>query len=156
MKCASSGGFCTLVKQSPRYVRILNSYFVFVSPQLSTLTFTHRLFSGPSEHVPAMNRIKSIVASMNFSSIAFAEASEYAGWETDEVISWETVRNLILSMICVLVTTVVLISDLRACLWVLICVSMTLVSTRCRNNYKIYPLRIRQMYIFSLFVKITK
>ena len=28
---------------------------------LSEITFRHRLFSGPSEHIPAMNRVKDII-----------------------------------------------------------------------------------------------
>ena len=40
--------------------------------ELTQIEFTHRLFSGSEEHVPAMLRIKDIVASYNFSQKAFA------------------------------------------------------------------------------------
>ena len=41
-----------------------------------------------------MQRIKELVASVNFSARAFAVADDYAGWETDEIIAWETWRNM--------------------------------------------------------------
>lgn len=101
-----------------------------ISPnvQLSTIKFTHHLFSGPSEHIPAMNQIKAIVESVNFSSRAFAVATEYASWETDEVIADDTIRNLVLSVVCVFVTTLILIGNFKACVLVLISVLMTLVN----------------------------
>ena len=54
-------------------------------------------------------------------------ANEYAGWETDEIIAVETVRNLVLSLVCVFVTTLALIQDLRAVLLVLASVLLTMV-----------------------------
>eukprot|EP00095_Tigriopus_kingsejongensis_P012251 snap_masked-scaffold472_size162276-processed-gene-0.4 protein:Tk12251 transcript:snap_masked-scaffold472_size162276-processed-gene-0.4-mRNA-1 annotation:"hypothetical protein DAPPUDRAFT_306990" len=98
------------------------------SVMLSTIQFTHHLFEGPSEHIPAMNKIKGIVKSMNFSSRAFAVANEYASWETDEIIAQETVRNLLISVVCVFVTTIVLIGNFKACALVLLSVLMTLVN----------------------------
>ena len=54
--------------------------------QLSTIQLTHKLFSSPSEWIPAMNKVKQIVAEANFSNRAFPVGTEYASWETDEVI----------------------------------------------------------------------
>ena len=53
--------------------------------QLSTIQLTHKLFSSPSEWIPAMNKVKQIVAEANFSNRAFPVGTEYASWETDEV-----------------------------------------------------------------------
>ena len=39
--------------------------------ELTQIEFTHRLFNGSAEHVPAMLKIKDIVNSYNFSSVAF-------------------------------------------------------------------------------------
>ena len=39
--------------------------------ELTQIEFTHRLFNGSTEHVPAMLKIKDIVNSYNFSSVAF-------------------------------------------------------------------------------------
>jgi hypothetical protein len=50
-----------------------------------TFEFSHRLFSGPSEQVPAMNRVKSLIRAENFSGKVFPFSKGYAAWETDEV-----------------------------------------------------------------------
>ena len=60
----------------------LNIHFLL---QLSTIQLTHKLFSSPSEWIPAMNKVKQIVAEANFSNRAFPVGTEYASWETDEV-----------------------------------------------------------------------
>ncbi len=53
---------------------------------LSSLTFVHRVFSGPEEHLPAMRRVKDILASVNLTSGRIFPLSEgYTLWETDEV-----------------------------------------------------------------------
>ena len=96
--------------------------------QLSSIELTHKLFSGPSEWIPAMNKVKQIVAEANFSNRAFPVGREYASWETDEVIELEFWRNMGLSLLCVFITTLVLIQNLPACVIVLLCVLLTLVN----------------------------
>lgn len=97
------------------------------------MRIVHPVFSGPSEHIPAMNAVKSAVKRANFSGSisAFPLSLEYASWETDEVITYETVRNLCLSVVCVFATTWLLISKLRASLCILGCVLKTLVRGSC-------------------------
>lgn len=95
---------------------------------LSTIEFTHKLFSGPSEHLPAMRKVKELVASLNFSAPAFAVADLYAGWETDEIIASEVYRNIGLSLLCVFVVTAVLLVHWRSCFMVFSCVLLTLVN----------------------------
>ena len=51
------------------------------------LGFTHHLFTGPKEQIPAMNRVKDIISEANFSGIVFPFSKGYAAWETDEVSS---------------------------------------------------------------------
>ena len=75
-----------------------------------------------------MNTIKKIVAEANFSNRAFPVGTEYASWETDEVIEGEFWRNMGISLLCVFITTVVLIQNIPACIMVLVCVVFTLVS----------------------------
>lgn len=53
--------------------------------QMTTFTFDHNPFDGPSEHIPAMKRVKEMILEQNFSSNVFALAQEYSNWETDEV-----------------------------------------------------------------------
>ena len=95
--------------------------------KLSSIEFSHKIFAGPSEHLPAMNRIKDLVASYNFSSTAFAVGQNYAGWETDEVIQWETFQNVGLSLVCVFIATSFLLSQVQCSLMVFFCVLITIV-----------------------------
>ena len=89
---------------------------------------THKLFHGPSEWIPAMNKVKQIVAEANFSNRAFPVGTDYASWETDEIIEVEFWRNMGISLLCVFLTTLVLIRNLPACILVFICVLLTLVN----------------------------
>ena len=89
---------------------------------------THKLFSSPSEWIPAMNKVKQIVAEANFSNRAFPVGTEYASWETDEVIEGEFWRNMGISLLCVFLTTVILIQNIPVCVMVLLCVVLTLVN----------------------------
>ena len=75
-----------------------------------------------------MNRVKEILSSANFSSKVFAMCNGYASWETDEVISEELYRNMILAILCVFLTTSVLLFNVWASLQVLGCVILTLVN----------------------------
>ena len=54
-------------------------------------------------------------------------ARTYSVWETDEIIAGELYRNIGLAMICVFVTTLILLADLRASLMVLFCVILALI-----------------------------
>lgn len=51
-----------------------------------TMDFTHKLFNGPKEQIPAMNRVKAIIKDGNFSGLVFPFSKGYAAWETDEVL----------------------------------------------------------------------
>ena len=94
---------------------------------LSEITFQHKFFSGPSEHVPAMNRIKTYIKEANFTGRVFAISRAYAAWETDEVISHELYRNIGLAFICVFFTTMFLITNVATSIIVLLCVLLSLV-----------------------------
>merc|ERR1719225_1516161 len=94
--------------------------------QMFRLGFTHHLFSGPKEQIPAMNRVKDIISEANFSGIVFPFSKGYAAWETDEVIAGELYRNLALAIGCITVTTLILLSSWLGCLQVVFCVLLTL------------------------------
>ena len=87
---------------------------------MSMIQFTHRLMSGPKEQIPAMNRVKDILKRANFSSKVFPMCIGYASWETDEVISQELYRNILLAIVSVFITTWILLFNLRASLMVLL------------------------------------
>ena len=96
--------------------------------RLSQITFQHRIFSGPEEHVPAMNRVKDIIREVNLTrGQVFPLSIGYASWETDEVIAFELYRNIALAIGCISVTTIILLANISAALLVLLCVVLSLV-----------------------------
>ncbi len=63
---------------------------------MTTFTFYHRRFNGPSEHIPAMNSVKEMILEQNFSANVFALTQEYSNWETDEVY-FQTIKRTIMN-----------------------------------------------------------
>jgi predicted RND superfamily exporter protein len=94
---------------------------------MTDITFTHKVFSGPSEHIPAMNRVKKIISEANLTGNVFPLSQGYAAWETDEVISYELYRNLGLAILCIFVTTIILVGHLICALLVLFMVVLSLI-----------------------------
>merc|ERR1712012_352009 len=92
------------------------------------LQFTHHLMEGPKEQIPAMNWVKETIKEANFTNRVFPMCIGYASWETDEVISEELYRNIFLAILCVLITTWMLLFNFTASLLVLGCVVLTLVN----------------------------
>ena len=81
---------------------------------MSMIQFSHRLMSGPKEQIPAMNRVKQILKEANFTNRVFPMCIGYASWETDEVISEELYRNVLLAITCVFITTWLLLFNFSA------------------------------------------
>ena len=81
---------------------------------MSMIQFTHNLMNGPKEQIPAMNKVKEILKEANFSHRVFPMCIGYASWETDEVISEELYRNVLLAITCVFITTWILLFNLSA------------------------------------------
>jgi len=95
---------------------------------MSMIQFTHNLMSGPKEQIPAMNRVKQIIKEANFTNRVFPMCIGYASWETDEVISEELYRNVLLAITCVFITTWLLLFNFIASIQVLGCVIVTLIN----------------------------
>ena len=96
--------------------------------QLFEFTYTHKLFEGPSESIPAMNAVKKAIREANISGRVFAMAYGYSAWETDEVISFELYRNIGLALLCVFLVTLLFICDFVGALMIISCVFLTLVN----------------------------
>lgn len=97
----------------------------------SSMAFKFGRFHGPSEYIPAMNHAKSIVKSTPITTgdgYRSVWSKVFANWVTDEVISEEVERNIELALLCVMVCTVILITNLQMCLWIFICVLLTIVN----------------------------
>ena len=80
--------------------------------------------SGPSDHGPARRAVTSLLA--NFSLPAFSHSKVYLAWETDNTIAWELWRNVGLAVLCILLTSLLLLANLRVCLAILATVLATL------------------------------
>ena len=94
------------------------------------MRFQHKQFYAASEQLEAMRWLKKIIKDEDFDGMAFALAQPYSRWEIDEVIGWELQRNLVIAIVCVLITTFVLIADLCSCILVLTTILLNLVSIR--------------------------
>ena len=95
---------------------------------MSSINFQHKQFYEVQSQLEAMEWVKDKIKEQNFSGKAFAMAQPYSRWEIDQVIGWELHRNLILAIICVFLTTFILIADLGSCLLVLVTVLLNLVN----------------------------
>ncbi|CAG9795150.1 unnamed protein product [Diatraea saccharalis] len=95
------------------------------------IPFKFNRFQGPEEHIPAMNQVKSLVKSTSFETddgYRSVWSKAFANWVTDEIIGVEVERNIELALLCVMICTVVLITNLQMCLWIFICVLLTIVN----------------------------
>ena len=117
-------------KYRPQFKFEFEPWCGYAAPNIlmTDITFTHKIFSGPSEHIPAMNRVKKIIADANLTTgNIFPLSQGYAAWETDEVISYELYRNLGLAILCIFVTTMILVGHLICSLLVLFMVVLSLI-----------------------------
>ena len=83
-------------------------------------------FSGPETHIPAKAALTEMIESAA-SPYFFSHSKVYSAWETDEIIGKELLRNLLLSLLCVAIITLLFLGDVFVCLIVLVVVIMTLV-----------------------------
>ncbi|XP_042862296.1 protein patched homolog 3-like isoform X2 [Penaeus japonicus] len=93
----------------------------------SSIDFKHRPLSQSREKIKALDDLKALVHSMNFSGFAEPYARIYSGWETDKIIEKELYQNMGLAMTVVFLVTLFLIANLVTSLMVLLCVVMTLI-----------------------------
>ena len=74
---------------------------------------------------------------------AFPMALAYSRWEVDEVVVEELLRNLLLALAMVTLVTLLLLADIRSCIFVLASVLLTIVDT------------VGLMYFWGLTINIT-
>ena len=93
---------------------------------MASIDFTFSKFSSPYEWIPGMDNAKRVAAEAELPGFVTVWSEMFASWVTDKVISQEVVRNLILALICVMAMTAVLIAEPQTCVWILLCVLLTL------------------------------
>ncbi len=94
--------------------------------RLGHFTFERLTDPGDSERVRAA--VDALVASANFTSVAFSDSVVYKNWETQHVIGTELWRNLGLAIACVAAVSLLMLADAALCALVLTCVVFTLVN----------------------------
>lgn len=95
--------------------------------KVSSIDFSFSSFSGPDEWIPAMDEAKNINSASKIDGFSFVWSRMFGAWVTDKVIAQEVWRNIGLALICVMSTTAVLIAELQTCIWILMCVGLTLI-----------------------------
>jgi Niemann-Pick C1 protein len=95
------------------------------SLKLGSLKF--KILTGPKENGPARAKIEDIFKRANLSSGAVATSPIYPGWEIEDILANELVRNLSLALLCVIVVVFVTLADVRICFLVLSCVLFTMI-----------------------------
>lgn len=91
------------------------------------IEYQHPLFSGPTEHVPAMERVKELVAEAGIEGRVFARSARYEYWEMDGILSEELIRSMLLALVCVFLIVIFMLANITGAILVLLCVIFTLV-----------------------------
>ncbi|KAK7069236.1 Patched domain-containing protein 3 [Halocaridina rubra] len=91
------------------------------------IEYKHKQLFTLKEKIKAMDSVREVIRSMNFSGNVKSWSRAYAEWETDKVIEEELYRNMGLALIIVLIVALILIASIATSLLVLLCVLMTLV-----------------------------
>ena len=90
------------------------------------IQYQHPLFRGPSEHVPAMNRVKKLIKDANITGRVFAKSIKYEFWEVDEILSDELIRSIALALTCVFFIVIFMLANVTGAVLVLISVMFTI------------------------------
>jgi len=91
------------------------------------IEFQHPLFSGPTEHTPAMERVKKLIIDAGIEGRVFARSDKYEFWEVDGVLSQELWRSIVLAICCVFFIVLFMLANFTGAVLVLLCVMFTLV-----------------------------
>lgn len=95
----------------------------------SRIFFTHTKMESSKDKVAGMDDAQELAKSVKFDDFTpFSYTRFYAGYETNKIISWELIRNLILAGAIILIITLLLLANILVCILVLICIVLSLVN----------------------------
>jgi hypothetical protein len=99
------------------------------APSILAAKFSIDYFTmeGPEQHIPAKRAVQLIVNESGVANVSFSHVKIYAAWETDEIIGFELMRNVGMSMGCVMIVTVLLLVNIPISFYVFSCVVATLI-----------------------------
>lgn len=96
---------------------------------ISSITFNYFRFEDRDEFIPARQTVENIIRASNFSrNDAFVWGKVFASWYTDEIIDSEIYRNILLALLGVFICTAILIVNLQVCIYIFLCVLLSLIS----------------------------
>lgn len=97
------------------------------APNISASKFSIQYYNveEPEEHIPARSAVTNIISDAG-SPYTFSHSKIYAAWETDTIIGSELWRNLGMAMVCVFVVTLLLLANIKICVYVMCIVGITL------------------------------
>ncbi|XP_021925965.1 Niemann-Pick C1 protein-like isoform X2 [Zootermopsis nevadensis] len=94
----------------------------------SQIPIQHILMNTTTQQVKAMESVREIIKSVNFSVESIVSYSpEYVSWTANKIIGDELLRNLGLTICAVAAVTLILIQNLQTSFWVICCVVFTVV-----------------------------
>ena len=100
--------------------------------KLSSIAFTFHKFEDRDQYLPAKRTIERIIQNAHFNADdenVFLWGKIFGNWITDEIIDEEILRNILLALMGVFLCTAVMIVNLQVCLYIFMCVLLSLVSS---------------------------
>lgn len=98
--------------------------------RISSITFNFHKFDDRDQYLPAKRAVEKIIRDAKLTTdeeIVFLWGKIFGNWITDEIIDEEIFRNISLALIGVFFCTTVMIVNLQVCLYIFICVLLSLV-----------------------------
>lgn len=99
--------------------------------RISSISFNFHKFEDRDQYLPAKKTIERIIQKANFNTDeenVFLWGKIFGNWITDEIIDEEILRNILLALSGVFLCTAVMIVNLQVCLYIFMCVLLSLVS----------------------------
>jgi hypothetical protein len=98
--------------------------------KISSITFNYHKFQDRDEYLPAKKLVEKLIRESKIDGNVFLWGKIFGNWITDEIIDEEIFRNISLALIGVFACTALMIVNIQVCLYIFLCVLMSLVSDR--------------------------
>ena len=121
---------------------------------LSSIQYKHIVYKTSNDKISTMHDIENLVDKQNFSGLVFASAERYREYITTETFTTEVVRNVLIAVCVVFVSTLFLIGDILTACMVLVCVIFTIVDLSGFSQF--WGLKIDMMFGLFLIISIGK
>jgi hypothetical protein len=99
--------------------------------KISSISFNFHKFEDRDQYLPAKKLIEKIIRDAKFDTKpenVFLWGKIFGNWITDEIIDEEIFRNISLALVGVFVCTAVMIVNIQVCVFIFLCVLLSLVS----------------------------